>query len=531
MLGHRTLTPEDYLDILKRRFWIVAIPAVLLAIAGVAATFFIAPRFLSQTLVIIDQQKVPGEYVTPVISSDIDSRLASMKEQMLSRSRIQPIIERYNLYSTKNMSMDDRIDTVRKGISITPIHSEIAHSGGLPGFFISFEANDARTAQLVCGEITSLFLSANLKSREDSAVGTTDFLKSQLADAKRNLDEQDAKLAAFQRQYIGKLPGEASPNMNMLTSLNTQLEGANQALARMEQDKVYGNSLLAEQLQTASATVSTPAAAATAGVAPQVQQAELQSLLAQETELTSHYTDDYPDVIAIRRKIGDLRKKMADSANAPAPAAVAPPVSTASTARHPESPAIQQLRAQLRALDLSIQAKRAEQAQIQSDVRTYQDRIQSSPLVEEQYKELTRDYTTAETFYNDLLTKMNHSKMATDLERAQQGEQFRIMDEPNLPDGPTFPKRSVFALGGLAVGLALGLLIVGLLEYRDTALRTERDVWAFTQLPTLAVIAYSGEVFTPRDSEKKPGLFGRFRRRPKLKEANETLPRTGQAHV
>ena len=529
MLGHRTLTPEDYLDILKRRLWIVAVPAVLLAIAGVAATFFIAPRFLSQTLVIIDQQKVPGEYVTPVISSDIDSRLASMKEQMLSRSRIQPIIERYNLYSTKNMSMDDRIDAVRKGISITPIHSEIAHSGGLPGFFISFEANDARTAQLVCGEITSLFLSANLKSREDSAVGTTDFLKSQLADAKRNLDEQDAKLAAFQRQYIGKLPGEATPNMNMLTSLNTQLEGANQALARMEQDKVYGNSLLAEQLQMASTSVASPAAAATAGVAPQVQQAELQSLLAQEAELTSHYTDDYPDVIAIRRKIGDLRKKMAESANAPAPAAIA--AVPASTSRHPESPAIQQLRAQLRALDQSIQAKRAEQGQIQSDVRTYQDRIQSSPLVEEQYKELTRDYTTAETFYNDLLTKMNHSKMATDLERAQQGEQFRIMDEPNLPDGPTFPKRSVFALGGLAVGLAFGLLIVGLLEYRDTALRTERDVWAFTQLPTLAVIAYSGEVFTPRAIEMKPGLLKRFKRKPKLKDSNETVSRTGQAHV
>ena len=75
----------------------------------------------------------------------------------------------------------------------------------------------------------------------------------------------------------------------------------------------------------------------------------------------------------------------------------------------------------------------------------YQDRISSSPLVQEEYKSLTRDYTTAQTFYDDLLKKMNDSKMATDLEKRQQGEQFRVMDEPNLPDGPSFPKRGVFA--------------------------------------------------------------------------------------
>ena len=200
MLGHRKLSSEDYLDILRRRALLILLPLVLLPLIALGATFFLTPQFISQTLVIIDHQKVPDEYVKPVISSDLDSRLASMKEQILSRSRIQPIIERYDLYASRGASMDDRLDKARKNIAIKPIHSEIAHTGGLPGFYISFTANDAHTAQLVCGEITSLFLSANLKSREDSAEGTTDFLKSQLADAKRNLDEQDAKLAAFQRQ-------------------------------------------------------------------------------------------------------------------------------------------------------------------------------------------------------------------------------------------------------------------------------------------------------------------------------------------
>ncbi len=143
--------------------------------------------------------------------------------------------------------MDDRIDQTRKNIDIKPIHSEMARTGGLPGFFISFKDADPHTAQLVCGEIASLFVTANLNARAQSAEGTTDFLKGQLADAKRTLDDQDAKLAAFQSKYMGRLPGEESPNMNMLTSLNTQLDAATQALARMEQDKSYIEAMLAQQ--------------------------------------------------------------------------------------------------------------------------------------------------------------------------------------------------------------------------------------------------------------------------------------------
>jgi polysaccharide chain length determinant protein (PEP-CTERM system associated) len=473
---------------------------------------------------LIEEQKVPDTFVKPVISADLDSRLASMREQILSRSRIQPIIEKYNLYGTK-LAMDDRIDIARKSIQIKPIHSEITQSRGLPGFFISFTAGDAKTAQLVCGEITSLFVNVNLHSREQSAQGTTDFLKGQLADAKRSLDDQDAKLAEFQRKYVGKLPGEGSPNLNMLTSLNTQLEASTQALARMEQDKNYGESILAQQVQSYADSQARNSSTPGAAVVPQQDlQAELRALVAQEADLSAHYTADYPDVIAIKRKIADVRKQIAA---APAPSAIATTTSATPANRFEPLP-IQQLRAQLRAADLGIKQKREEQAQIQSSIRTYQDRIESSPMVEAQYKDLTRDYQTAQAFYEGLLAKMSQAKMATDLELRQQGEQFKVMDEPNLPDGPTFPKKGVFAGGGFGLGLLLGLLVAGLLEYRDTALRTERDVYAFTKLPTLAVIAFSLEVEGSAGlTEKGRGRMARLLRRFSRRKTKDELAPVG----
>jgi uncharacterized protein involved in exopolysaccharide biosynthesis len=189
--------------------------------------------------------------------------------------------------------------------------------------------------------------------------------------------------------------------------------------------------------------------------------------------------------VAIRRKVANLRAEIAHSSETPAKT-----TTTIATAVHNDSPQLQQLKAQLRAAQQSLAGAKQEQARIQKQIGTYEARIESSPMVEEEYKQVTRDHETALQFYNTLLTKMNESSMATALEHRQQGEQFSIMDAANLPDSPTFPNRLMFAGGGFAAGLALGLALAAFFEYRDTSLRDGRDIWAFTKLPTLAIISH-----------------------------------------
>jgi len=254
--------------------------------------------------------------------------------------------------------------------------------------------------------------------------------------------------------------------------------------------------------------------------APGALQAQLQSLLAEEADLTKRYTDDYPDVLAVRRRIKEVRAQIA--AEPPPPA---PETKASSAPSRNDSPALQQLRAQVRSLGQGIQAKRHEQGLIQNQVRVYQDRISSSPAIQEEYKTLTRDYTTAQAFYDELRKKMQQSSMATDLERRQQGEQFSVMDQPNLPDGPMFPRRGVFVGAGCAGGLILGVMLVAWREYRDTALRSERDVWAFTKLPTLGVISLSGEVAEVTKPRSRWRRFGK--RKTEIHAAGKPLVNTG----
>jgi len=500
MLGHRELTMQDYFGILKRRFWLILISAILFLGVGAGLTFVITPQYVSKSLVLIERPKVPENYVQPVETEDLGSRLASLREKILSRSRILPIVEKFNLFAGHENTMDDRIELTQKAIGIEPIPSTSTTPYGTPGFFITFKAQDARTAQQVCGEITSLFVSENLSAREQSAEGTTDFLKQQLADAKAKLDDQDAKLAAFEQKNFGALPDEEQGNMNTLQSLTSQLDAATQSLGRIQQDVTFLEAMVAQQTQDSQSTEP-----GSSGASVDERKTELNDLIKQKQALEAQYTPDHPDVVAINRKIADLKAEIARASAEPAPA-TAP---AASTANRSDPPHLLELKAQLRAAQSSMANTKQEQARIEQQIRTYESRLQSSPQVEAAYKQITRDHQTASDFYNSLLKKMNESAMATALEHDQQGEQFRVLDPANLPDAPTFPNLFVFAGGGFAAGLVLGLLVAALLEYRDTSLRNERDIWAFTKLPTLAVISRIKDLPQPVKPRSRWKLFSR----------------------
>jgi len=283
-----------------------------------------------------------------------------------------------------------------------------------------------------------------------------------------------------------------------MSGLTARLDATTQAIQSLQQNKSVSEALLQAQ-QTQQQSFGSPAAAVQT---PQAQQKELDDLEAQKAALTLQYTSDYPDVKAIDRKIADLRAQMAKAASAPAPiASAAPPVN------RPESAGVVRLKAQLLGLDIQLQDKQKEQDSLKRQIQNYESKIQSSPEVEAQYKELTRDSQTALTSYNKLREEMNQSQMTTDLEHRQEGETFTLLDEANLPTDPTYPKVAAFGGAGLGGGIVIGLLIVAFLEYRDTALRTEREVWDFTHLPTLAVIAWSGET-----AEAKQGRGSRIRK-------------------
>jgi polysaccharide chain length determinant protein (PEP-CTERM system associated) len=494
---HGEFSVEDYLTMARRRMWLLILPAVIGAILAYAISAFLPSRYESETVVLVEGQTVPDNIVKPSVGGDVNERLATMQEEILSRTRLEQIIDKFHLYqeSKGRIPPEEQIARLRKSITVSPVRPMAeTRANGLPGFTVSVTADQAVLAQEICMEISSFFMQQNVLLRERRAEETTDFLNKQLSDAKAKLDAQDAKLADFQRRYMGELPDETQTNFSLLSGLTSQLEATSQALSRAQQDKIFAEAGLSQQLAASKL--------AQAGANPDTLQKQLGALEDELAGLRSRYTDEHPDVVKLKTEIARLQKRIQDEApvmNAQAPSG---PDKEGLAA---ETPQVKQLRAQLFQINQTIRERTAEQARLQQEISQVQTKLRLSPAIAQEYKSLTRDSQMALTFYNDLLKKHSDSEMASDLERRRQGEQFRVLDPPSLPEKPSSPNRRFFAIGGLMGGLGLGLAIAFLLELQDTTLRYERDVERLLKLPTLAMIPFI---------EPLKGQDGPFERRP-----------------
>lgn len=307
MLTGRQLGMEDYANMLKRRAWLVIIPVILGPIVALVIAKRLPPRYTSQSELLIDAPKVPTSIVPTVENNNLISRLATMEEQIRSRSSLQPIIERYGLYKNaiNKATMEELVNQMNGAILIKPVTfsnqmgTTSDGSNALPGFQISFTADTPQMAQAICGEITSKFIDANIHLQTTRAEGTADFIAVQLQTAKQKLDEQDAKLAAFQRQYFGSLPDQEQSTVQLLTTLSGQLNSLQQQMSGYQQQETYTESMLSEQEQAWKASQA-------GGNNPQTLQTQLAAAEQRLAALRAQFTDSYPDVIRAKQDVEEF---------------------------------------------------------------------------------------------------------------------------------------------------------------------------------------------------------------------------------
>ena len=487
-MENRELTMDDYLAMLRRRTKVILIPMLLAPLAGFLISFVFSAKYTSQSLVLVEAPKIPDAVVQQVFTQDLTQHIATIEQQVLSPSRLRPMVDRWGL-AKSGENADDVMDNIRLNMTIQPVITDLSQFGSgakkrpgqgsaVPGFNVNYTASTAREAQQICSDLTSMLLEEDLKSRQDATQGTTVFLTKQVEDAKQNLDDLDKKLAAFKNQHMGQLPGDEDNNMKILMGLNSQLDANTQSLNRATQDKAYAESMLAQQVAAWKNSQSASN--------PQSLQTQLSQLQAQLIDLQGRYTEDHPDVIKTKGDIAEVKKQLAainDTSDKPSD-----PGNDKSSATEP--PEIRQLRLQIHQYQDMISQTTRDQKKLQQEIAVYQGRVSSSPAVEEQYKELARDYDNAQKVYQDDLAKQSTSKMATQAQQQQQGEQMALLNPANLPDSPSFPNRLLFAGGGLGAGLALGLGLTFWLELRDKSIRTEADAESALDLPLLVSVPW-----------------------------------------
>ena len=353
---------------------------------------------------------------------------------------------------------------------------------------MSFMSGDPRVAQKVAERLGSLFIDEYLRDREVLAEQTSQFLEGQLEDAKRRLLEHEKKLEDYRNRYADELPPQVQSNLQAIQNAQMQLQSLAQGMSHDRERRLLVERQLAdiEANEVVSAPVQ-PAASGAEAANGATAADQLEAAVALRRNMLLRFTADHPDVAAINRRIAALEDKLrTEAAAAPAaPGAKPKPVSAAELVRQNR---MRDLRANLEDIDREFASKRAAEQQVRTAIAGYQAKVAAGPRRESELIELTRDYSTIQSVYSDLLSKREASKLSANVERQQIGEQFKILDPARVPERPFSPNRLRIIGMGTALGLAFGLALIALLEYRDSTFKSEDEIRRVLQLPVLALV-------------------------------------------
>jgi polysaccharide chain length determinant protein (PEP-CTERM system associated) len=474
---------------LSRRRWLAGLTFAGALVTVLSVVMFLPDVYRSSATVLIDRQQIPDELVRSTVTSDLEIRLHTISQEILSRSRLESLIERFNLYreQRKDAPLEEVVERMRDDIQLQLLKGQERASAperGTVAFKISYIGEDAQKAALVTNTLASFYIEENLKVRERQAAGTAEFLRVQLEDAKRRLETQEQQVSRFKERHIGQLPQQMEANLATLDQLKTQLRVNSESQLMISERR----GALQKQLDDLEG------AGAPGG--PRHTAERLASLNAQLTELRTRYTEKYPDVVRLKKEIADLEAQWRKGEQAAA----------SSSRPMPPSPQVIELRTSLADLDARARVLQSEQDTLQRTLAQYQARVENVPRTEQEYQKLARDYETTQDLYKSLLTRQAQAEVAENMEQRQKGEQFRVIEPAVAAARPTAPDRP--KLIGLGLLLALGLAVAAVIaaEQLDTSFHSVDDLRRHARAPVLVSIPQVITAAAVQEKRRKLGL-------------------------
>lgn len=499
-------TPLSYARMLWKHKALIAVIWVVVSAIGLVAVRFVPDVYRAESLILVDSQKIPERFVTSTVQVALQDHLATLSQQILSSTQLEKVIEKFNLYpkQRKKMSPEQVIALLRDELSIIPEKGwggDQSRDKSAGAFRVAYEGQSPTVVAGVVNEISGLFIAENLRSRELRAEGTSDFIESQLEEARISLEKQEANLSRFKRERMGELPEQEAALIGTLARLHSELQGNQDAANRAEQNRIMLENTLRlaeaseDTLRRAVDQASAPKPPPAAALKPETQDEpsdptqpavlRSQALKARLEALQLRYHDEHPEVKRLKAEL-EMTLKYEESVaaamaqNPPAqnkavrksqpatePLVAAPSVPPQLIADlNRERERVATVRTQLAVVKKELESKVAERQRILRNIAEYQTKVERLPLREQELASITRDYEISKMNYKSLLDKKLSAGMATEMERRQQAERFTLQDPARIPTRPIKPKRLVLNGGAIFAGLALGLALALALEFR-----------------------------------------------------------------
>lgn len=480
MLPGKTYSIDDILQILRRRFWLVLLPVTL---AGVATAWYqrtLKDVYTSHAVILIVPQRISEKIVESTVSSDALDRIQEVRRAVLSRSRLQSVVEQFDLYPEmrRTRSMDDVVDRLRADMFVEPEGNTA---------WVGYRGFEPVLVTKVAEHLGQLFINESAVDRQSQVQDTSQFLDAEASQALERLREAERRLAAWKQKHAGELPNQLGANLAVMQNTQAQLSDLRETMnadraRRLELEKQLAD---LEDPTRAAAALSVIQAQGRAGGAATTEQ----QLLGAQEQLAAYeqrgLRPGHPDLDAARRRVNDLQARLERETSLGRGADQAATAQATGTIR---ASRIEEVRSTIASIDKQLARSQDEERRLMAASADVQRRVDAMPTRETEETELTRDYDILQSAYRDLLQNKTRTQLSVNLEQRQAGEQFRLFEPARLPEGPDGPNRPLAIAIGLVVGLAIGAALIALIEFRDRSFKTDEDLADLLDLPVLAVV-------------------------------------------
>jgi polysaccharide biosynthesis transport protein len=495
----RALDIEDYIDILRRhKGWIFG-PFLLVLVASVVGVYLWPDSYESRAVVSIRPPQISANLIKGGVTIDIVDRINQLSQQVLSRSELSNMIRNMNLYPRERNSMpnEDVLELMKSKIKISAAPA-IVGGRSVPAFEIAFTYANRFDATKVVNNLVSRFLDENIKNRDRTTYQNEDFVKSQVDQAKKRLDDADEKLTAFKVAHPGALPEQLSTNLTQMSTVQTNLMGLNNAIARASSEKLQLETQIRnyrDQIAGVERDSKVIVSQVVKSKSPKIAAAEadLERLQLNYNALRKQYTEAYPQVRQMKGLIETAQQQLdrlvAEESSKPTEVATAPVENVAMTREvRSLNAAISTTQAQIQAKELEI-AGYERQAKVASDQMTRLNSLMSAmPVGDQEFNQLMREQALAKDEYLRQSQNLTDARVMVDMESRKQGETLEVLDAASQATEPTEPNRPMVISIGAGMGLILGIVLAGAREMKDTSLKNLKDVRAYTQMAILGSV-------------------------------------------
>lgn len=483
---------EIVLDMLKRRLWVALFLFSAIVSATAALALFLPDVFTATALIVVEGQQVPNEYVRSTVTMDVERRLQTISQEILSRSELEKVIDQFGLYTDlkqQQASPDAIAAVMRRDIGILIKGKSSGLSRDTLAFEVNYTGPDPQKVMQVANTIASSYIEGNLKSRGEQALGTTEFLRSELERVKKRLDEQEGQVAEFKQKYMGELPEQLQANLGTLTLLQKQMEITAMSLTQAQERRSL---LLQDQREQRALEMSQNLgkAAETSERLMELDKSStsIEGLRKMLAQLQVRFSEKHPDVIRMKQLIAAMEEQQ--------------PAQSSLSGTNGQEPASSFSPSEIEkhSLDLEIKKLSAELNRIRQEIPLYQQRIENTPKREQEFVAISRDYETTKALYNSLLKRLDEANIADSLEQRQKAERFRLLEPAAYPQVAAGPKRPLLSLLGVALALGAAGASVLLRELLDSSLHRIEDVKALAPVRILGSIP---RIVTERERRAK----------------------------